>query len=306
MSKTEELKDFTILGPGGVGGLLAGLLARGGERTRVLATEGTAARIAASGLRIASPVYGDFTAAPDAAPRLTGPTDVLFVTTKGTGLGHALARVPAEHVRGALIVPLLNGFEHLDLLRERFPAARVLPAAIHVGASRDEPGVIRHTSPYNRLEVAGEGAQALAGALERAGVEARVVEGGDRVLWDKYAFLLPTALVCAHALMPIGRAREERRADMEAVLEEVVRVAAARGVAVDADTVRLTIAERPAHTRPSLLFDRETGRPMETDALGGALVRAARAAGLEAPVTERLVSDLQAWEAESAERPRDG
>lgn len=297
MSKSEELKDFTILGPGGVGGLLSALLARAGRRTRVLATEGTAARIADSGLSVGSPVYGDFTAEPDAAHELTGPTDVLFVTTKGTGLSDALARVPAEHVRGALIVPLLNGFEHVEVLRGRYPGARVLPAAIHVGASRDAPGVIRHTSPYNRVEIAGEGAHALAEVLREAGVEVDVVEDGDRVLWDKYAFLLPTALVCAHAMMPIGRAREERRADMDAVLEEVVRVAAARGVSVDADAVRRTIAERPAHTRPSLLFDRETGRPMETDALGGALVRAARAAGLEVPVTERIVADLEREEA---------
>ncbi|MDA2812709.1 2-dehydropantoate 2-reductase [Nocardiopsis sp. RSe5-2] len=288
------------MGPGGVGGLLAALLARAGERTRVLATEGTATRIADAGLSVGSPVYGDFTARPDAAQELAEPTDALFVTTKGTGLRDALDRVPAEHVHGALIVPLLNGFEHVEILRDRYPGARVLPAAIHVGASRDAPGAIRHTSPYNRMEIAGEGARALAEVLRNAGVQVDVVEDGDRVLWDKYAFLLPTALVCAHALMPIGRAREERRADMDAVLEEVVRVAAARGVPVDADAVRRTIAERPAHTRPSLLFDRETGRPMETDSLGGALIRAARSAGLEVPVAERLVADLLRDEADTA------
>ncbi|WP_241485084.1 ketopantoate reductase family protein [Nocardiopsis potens] len=298
------MKEFAVLGPGGVGGLLAGLLSRSGRSVTAVATESTAARIREHGIEVASEAYGDFTARVGAAAGLGHRVDLLLVTPKATHLEAALERVPAEAVQDALVVPLLNGFEHMDLLRRVYPGARVLPAAVHVGAERTAPGVIRHTSPYNRVELSGPGAEAAAEALRAAGVGADVRTDGEALLWDKYAFLLPTALVCAHQRAPIGVCREERGADIEAIAGEAARVAAARGVTVDTGTVLRTVAERPAHTRPSLLVDREEGRPMEVDALGGALLRAARDAGVPVPVTERITAELLRADAERSDRPR--
>ncbi|RNL81934.1 ketopantoate reductase family protein [Halostreptopolyspora alba] len=292
------------MGPGGVGGLLAGLLAHRGHPVTVVATESTATRIATEGLRVESPTFGDLTARVTALPSLASPPDsdggnhVVFVTPKATTLEAALDRVTEEATAGAVVVPLLNGFEHMDLLRRRLPRAHVTGAAIHVGATRDAPGHIRHTSPYTRIEIADSDAPEdsvadLAAALRDSGVEVELGASEDRVLWEKYGFLLPTALVCAHSGLPIGQARTRHRADMLGMVAEVAAVAEARGVPLDTERVIAMADDRPADTKPSMLFDRETGRPMELDPLGGALLRAAERAGVDTPVTARIVADLE-------------
>ncbi|GAA1097567.1 ketopantoate reductase family protein [Nocardiopsis composta] len=296
--RSGETGRIAVLSPGGVGGLLAGLLARDGRDVAVVATDSTAAGIAERGLRIESSLFGDFTAHPPASPRLDGRAGVLFVGCKATALHEALERVPAEAVRGALVVPLLNGLEHMEALRRAYPDARVAGAAIRVESTRVEPGRIVQSSPFASLDLAAEGVagdrfDALVQAVRATGLEVNVRESEAEVLWKKLHFLLPTALVCTHAGRPIGGARTDRRDDLLGVAAEVERVAEQYGVDLDTGVVQRMADGIPAETKPSMLRDREAGRPMEVDALGGAFLRRARAAGVPAPTTERIVADLE-------------
>ncbi|GAA4901602.1 ketopantoate reductase family protein [Streptomonospora salina] len=287
----------TVLAPGGVGGLLAGALARDGRAVTVVATEPTAARIAEHGLHVDSAVLGRFRADVPAVPVAGEPADVLVVAPKATALEAALERVAPHLAADALVVPLLNGYEHLDLLRSYYPRAHVLGASIRVESTRTEPGRISQTSPFAALDIAYSGAppervEGLAAALHSAGLQVRLSDDEDAVLWRKYQFLLATALVCTHHRSDLGTARTERRADMIGVAEETAAVAAAGGIDLDTAHVVEMFDAAPGAVKPSMLRDREAGRPMEVDALGGALLRAARRAGVAAPVVARLVDDL--------------
>ena len=288
----------TVLAPGGVGGLLAGVLARDGRAVTVVATEPTADHIAAHGLHVESALLGEFRVDVPAVPAAAEPADLLVVAPKATGLEEALKRVPPESAAGALVLPLLNGFEHMPLLRAAYPDAHVLAAAIRVESTRTAPGRIAQTSPFATLDIAFSGAPAprvegLAAALRSAGLPVRLSDDEDGVLWRKFQFLLATALVCTHNRSGIGAARSERRTDLVGVADEVGAVAAANGISLATDRVTEMIDAAPAPTKPSMLRDREAGRPMEIDALGGALLRAARRAGVAVPRTERLVADLR-------------
>ena len=148
---------FAVLGPGGVGGLLAALLARGGASVTCLAGPSTTQAIATSGIRVESARFGDFVAPVTAAERLSEPVDVCLVTVKATQLVGALDRLPPDVVGSALIVPLLNGVEHVELLRQHYPDATVVAATIRVESSRTAPGVIRHDSPFVNVELAVDG-----------------------------------------------------------------------------------------------------------------------------------------------------
>ncbi len=70
---------------------------------------------------------------------------MLIVATKAAGLRSALERVECEP---RLVLPLLNGLDHLALLRERFDPDTVLASTIRVESDRPEPGVIVHTSRF--------------------------------------------------------------------------------------------------------------------------------------------------------------
>jgi 2-dehydropantoate 2-reductase len=218
-----------VLGPGGVGGFLAGALSRAGEDVIVVAREDTADRIARDGLVVESTRLGTFTATPRAVPSLGEDVDVLVIATKATTLDDALERV---HVDPALVVPLLNGFEHVERLRERF--AGTVAGSIRIGAHRPEPGHVVHTSPFAYVEVAG-GAQ-FVHALRSAEVPAKVRDSEAEVLWSKLVRLAPLALSTAAADGPIGAvlAHPHRRVLLEGAVDEAAAVANAEGAPIRA------------------------------------------------------------------------
>src|SRR4051812_46991411 len=170
------MDNVAVLGPGGVGGLLAGLLARQGAPVTCLAGRSTVEVLNRQGIRVESALFGDFTAQVRAAERLADPVDVVLVTVKATQLHDALDRLPADVVGNALVVPLLNGVEHVELLGQRYPAAAVVPATVRVESTRTAPGVVHHGSPFVTVELGRDDAatREFAADLEPAGVTVRV------------------------------------------------------------------------------------------------------------------------------------
>jgi 2-dehydropantoate 2-reductase len=294
-----EMSDIAVLGPGGVGGLLAALLARSGAAVTCLARAATADVIKRQGIRVESELYGDFTAEVGAEERLAEPVDVVLVTSKATQLEAALERLPAERVGNALIVPLLNGVDHIPLLRQRYPEATVVPATVRVESARIAPAVIRHTSPFLAIELAeneetAAAVRRLAGLLEKAGASVKVSDDAATVLWSKLTFLAALALLTTSAQAAAGEVREQRRDDLIALVSEGAQVARAEGAAIDAEKVVGFFDGIPAGMGSSMQRDAEAGQPLEVDAIGGAVVRAAARHGLEVPVTSRYVDELRA------------
>jgi 2-dehydropantoate 2-reductase len=79
-----------------------------------------------------------------------------------------------------------------------------------------------------------------------------------------------------------------------AVVHEIVAAARADGVELDEAATVAILEQVPDAMRSSMQKDAAAGRPIELDAIGGAVLRAAERAGTEAPVTARLVADLRA------------
>ena len=291
-----------VLGPGGVGGLIAGALDRAGTEVVVLARESTAEVIARDGVRVQSVTLGDFVAHPRALAHLQEPVDALIVATKAAGLEPALERVAvASSPEGEppLVLPLLNGLDHLTLLRERFPANTVLAGSIRVEADRPQPGVVVHTSPFLLVSMASAdpaarpAMQALADALSQAGVSARVQDSEADVMWSKLVRL--NALACTTSaydvLLGEIRSTPELRADLEGAIEEACAAGKAEG-ARDIDPARAIAELEAAHDTlgSSMQRDIAAGREPELDAIPGSVLRAAARHGIPCPTIERLVA----------------
>lgn len=282
-----------VLGPGGVGGLIGALLARDGHRVICLAGEETAAVLRNDGLRIESSQFGDFTAAVEADTRLREPVDAVFVTVKQTALADALDRVPAGVLGGATVVPLLNGLDHLAALREHCPSATVVAGTIRVEATRTAPGRIVHSSPFANLELAAP-LDEFAHRLRQAGLGVTLRDDETVMLWDKLAFLAPFALLTTRYQSAVETVRSERRPELLAVIDEITTVAQAAGAPVTTGTVLSFFDRAPGTMKSSMQRDAEAGRPLELDAIGGAVLRAGAAHGIETPATARLVAELTA------------
>jgi 2-dehydropantoate 2-reductase len=290
---------IAILGPGGVGGLVAGALDRGGTETIVVARESTAALIAERGVRVSSVRLGDFVAHPRAVARLEAAVDVLVVASKATGLGGALERIG---VRPGLVLPLLNGLDHLPLLRECFGEGTVVAGTIRVEADRPEPGVVVHTSPFLRIDMASHdpGArpalETLAATLEGAGIPARVRDSEAQVMWGKLVRL--NALACTTSAFDklLGEilATPELRAELVGAIEEGCAVAEAEGASIEASDPLGELGAAHPTLGSSMQRDIAAGRAPELDAIPGAVLRAGARHGIRCPTIERLVARIAA------------
>jgi 2-dehydropantoate 2-reductase len=318
--------NIAVLGPGGVGGLLAGALARAGARVVVLARESTAATISERGLRVSSVLLGDFTAHPRAVAGLDEPVDVLIVATKAAGLRGALERVDGSP---RLVLPLLNGLDHIAVLRERFGAGAVVAGTIRVEADRPEPGVVVHTSRFLVVDMASHDPaarapmEALAATLTHAGVPARVypptIQPPNRaaaaapttqpttppaeravatvddweaqVMWSKLVRLNALACTTSAYDLPLGEIRStpELRAELVGAIEEGCAVAQAEGASIPSGDPLGELTAAHATLGSSMQRDIAAGRPPELDAIPGAVLRAAARHGIACPTIERLV-----------------
>ncbi|HYB23942.1 MAG TPA: 2-dehydropantoate 2-reductase [Solirubrobacteraceae bacterium] len=306
---------IAVLGPGGVGGLLAGALERAGSDVVVVAREATAEVIAAQGLSVKSVTLGDFVAHPRVVACLAEPVDALLIATKATGLAAALERIQvasssdddaSPEGEPVVVLPLLNGLDHLAVLRQRFPAATVLAGSIRVEADRPRPGVVVHTSPFLLVSIASRdpGAQpamdALAQALTRAHVPVKVWPISERaeaqVMWSKLVRLCALACVTsAHdALLGQINATPELHAELVAAMEEASAVGRAEGADVDAAKAIAELEVAHPTLGSSMQRDIAAARQPELDAIPGAVLRAGDRHGIPCPTIERLVGMIQA------------
>src|SRR6266704_950448 len=143
-----------ILGAGGVGGVLGACLAHTGAQVTMVVRPGALERYPAE-VRLESPLLGTFTAAVNKISAVPA-SDVLWITVKATQLDDALFSV-SDPTSVKAVVPLLNGIDHVALLRQRFGHDRVVPGTIAGEMERVAPGHYVHPSPFAMLNVAGSG-----------------------------------------------------------------------------------------------------------------------------------------------------
>lgn len=285
-----------MLGPGGVGALVAALLTRAGEDVAVIARPQTAQLIERQGLSVESVRFGEFTARPAVETELNATAAYLLIATKATTLEDALERIKT---RPQVVVPLLNGLDHMEILRERFGAAHVAAGSIRIETDRPEPGRVVHTSPFLSVELATDdpalspAITELQSMLKRAGIPTEIGPNEAEVLWSKLVRLAPLALTTTVADRPIGFVRSDSswRGVLEAAMAETAAVAGAEGADIDpaAPLAELDMAHPTLSS--SMQRDVAARRPPEL-AIPGAVLRAARRHGLACPTIERLTEEV--------------
>jgi len=284
-----------VLGPGGVGGALAVRLALAGHQVVCVGRAETARAIARDGLMLE--LAGEVLhARPEVVERLEQPVSLLLVTLKATGLEDGLQRVDPAAVAQGVIVPLLNGIEHVGIIRAAL-GSRVAAASIaRIEAYR--VSTVHVVQPGLNPIVAAASADVDAATLERAlaplreaGVELRLGRSEAEVLWEKAARLAVLAPVTALTQLPIGELRVDPdwRPLLEAALTESCAVATAAGVPMRSDAQWSIIDSMPHTLSTSAARDVAAGRPNEIDAITGGVVRAGARLGVPCPVLAGLL-----------------
>src|ERR1700730_9561368 len=283
-----------ILGAGGVGGTIGACLAHAGASVTLVVRRETLAQHPKQ-LNFESPL-GKFTANVDVAAEVP-PADVLWITVKATQLESALGALKNPDAVRA-IVPLLNGIDHVALLRGKYGASRVIPATIAGEMERVSPGHIVHRSPFLRLNVLSAGRPLLEGTLDqffKIVLTCRFIDDEPTLLWGKLVFLAPFALSTSAADKTVGEILSDPqwRSLAEACVREACAVALAEGAKVDADAILGWVKTAPANMRSSMQKDVERGNAPELDAIAGPILRGAARHKIEVPATKKLVAGVE-------------
>lgn len=282
-----------ILGAGAIGGLMATALASLGDDVILLVRREKQPSYPKT-LLLEHPA-GKLNAPVRTAVRLTEPVDVLWIATKSYDLDSALDSVEAAPRR---IVPLLNGIDHVALLRARFGYDAVVPATIAVEAERVREGHFVHHTPV-RLFIASSGEAILGQTMARLkemGFNGGFVPNEHTLLWSKLCFLGPFALVTAASGKNLGEILNdaEWKSKLDSALAEARAVAEAEGAQIDAERIHAIFAMAPPTMRASMAKDLAAGRRLELDAIAGPIVRGGLRHGIAVPTSADLIAQIQA------------
>jgi 2-dehydropantoate 2-reductase len=313
---------IAIFGAGAIGGLLGVKLAQAGADVTFIARGPHLAAMRANGVALVS--GGSRTVVHPrclADPAEAGVQDFVVVTLKANALPGAAPQIAKMMGPETALVTAMNGvpywyFHGLDgpyrdrrvesvdpggTLWDTLPPAQVIGAVVYPAAEVTEPGVITHT--YGDRFALGEPdgsrsprIEALAKQMIAAGfkvpIRPRIRDEIWVKLWGNMVFNPLAALTTGTLDVITGDA--ELRALCRTMMLEGRAVAEALGVrfAIDVDKRIEGAAEVGAH-KPSMLQDLERGRPMEIDALLGAVVELGEVTGHPTPISRAVLTLLR-------------
>ena len=285
-----------VLGAGGVGGLIGGVLAKSGDAVTMVVRPDKLKDYPRE-LSVESPL-GSFSVPVEWAPTVAESFDVLWITVKATQLQAGLRSVIVKAEELGAVVPLLNGIDHIALLRSQFGHDRVVPATIGVESERVALGKIAHRSPSARLNMSTIGETRLAPAIEklkRFGFSCQFSSDEQTILWNKLAFLAACALTTTASGMTVGEVNKspQWRKREEDCVREACAVATAGGTPLDPAFFIGFFDSVPPGARTSMQKDVAAGNPPELDAIAGPILRGAEKYGLEVLVTRELVEIIR-------------
>lgn len=284
-----------VVGAGATGGYFGGRLAAAGRDVTFLIRPKRAAEIAKNGFVIVDP-RGEtrIEAKIVTADMLRGPFDLILMSVKAYSLVAALDDIAPVVGPNTLILPVLNGLKHFDVLAERFGAERVIGSFCKINARLDDHGRIIQMSPMHDLiygEYDGSRSariEAIDAFFKDAGFDARLSGDIGRELWEKWVLL--ASLGAATCLMrgTIGDivARPGGRAFIEALLAEVTAVATAHGKAPDPaylEATRQLLTAQGSPMTASMYRDLIKGLPVENDEIIDDLLARAASVGVKTP-----------------------
>ena len=273
-----------VVGAGAVGGYFGGRLAAAGQDVTFLVRAGRAEKLERDGLVISS-ARGDLKL-PDVKTILAGvnaePFDLVLLSCKAYSLDDAIDSFAPLVGESTLILPMLNGMRHIDVLNEKFGAARVLGGQCVIAATLNAEQHIVHLNDTHAItfgELAGgtsERVQAIADAMAGANFDASVSDNILLRMWEKWVFLATLAASTCLMRGSVGDilAAPDGKRVIENLLGECRAVAEHNGFTMgpDFDARATQTLFTPSPLTASMLRDVENHSHTEADHILGDLI----------------------------------
>ena len=308
---------FLIAGAGAIGAYLGACLARAGQEVTLFARGAHLRAMQEHGVRVRS-AEGDFQARPRVVAALAeaGPADVVILAVKAHGLTQLAPQLAPVLGPETVVVSTQNGvpwwyfqgsggplegtrLERVDpggVVAAAIEPRRVLGSLIYFATEIAEPGVVLHTEG-NRVSLGepdgtrSERARQIAAALNAAGLRCRLTAQIRNEIWVKLLGNLafnPVSALTGATLAQIVR-DPQGNALARSIMAEAEAVARALGQELPISIeLRMAGAEKVGEHKTSMLQDLEAGRPLELEAVVGAVVELGERLNLPMPHTRTV------------------
>jgi 2-dehydropantoate 2-reductase len=295
-----------ILGAGGVGGYFGARLAAAHVDVTFLVRPARADLLARNGLVVHSPL-GDLKLRVSTLTQATEGFEVILVACKAFDLDDAVSAIAPAMAPDTVILPLLNGLRHLEVLDARFSRDRVLGGLCHIGVTLTNTGEVLHLNTAQhfilgaRSEAQAERAVQIHATLSRGGFAPELSPDIEQSMWEKFVLLTSYAAMTCLMRAPVGAivAADEGEALMQEMLAECVAVASASGHRPNPQFIAETqafLTERGSQGTASMLRDIQRAARTEHEQILGDMLARARFAGIAAPILRIANAHLQTYE----------
>jgi 2-dehydropantoate 2-reductase len=297
-----------IVGAGAVGGYFGGRLAEAGRDVTFLVRPSRAKQLGRDGLRIISP-HGDAVLTPKlvSAEEIGTPYELVFLSVKAYALDGAMNDFAAAVGPETMILPVLNGMRHVDLLTKRFGEHAVIGGVCQVATEIDDQGRIVQLADFQQLvygERNGETTprlKTLDATMQGAGFDARLSPDIMHAMWEKWVQLASLGAITCLMRGTIGEiVAASGGAELSIdVLNESAAVASACGYK---PSEKVLSRHAAAMTAPgssltsSMYRDLRKGAPVEADHILGDFIERGSAHGVATPLLKAAFINLRVYQ----------
>ena len=299
---------IAVMGAGSIGGYFGGMLAQSGHDVTLIARGKHLETIRKDGLKILSD-DGHFLVKCDATddPTGIGVVDLVLLTVKTYQNDMAIPPLRSLIDSSTSILCLQNGMDSYQSITRLLQIQDPLPGAAYIEASVQSPGIIRQSGTVVKI-VFGE----LNGTLSSRGTEIQKVlsdSGIDtqfttdilKTLWTKFLFISTMAGITCLTRETLAQLvpKEDWPNIIIDCMKEIEAVGRRNNINLENDVVKTTmdyITESLENMQASMHTDLMAGRPLELDALNGAVVRAGKLADIPTPINSLIYAMLKPYE----------
>ena len=301
-----------VVGAGAIGGYFGGRLLEAKQDVTFLVRPRRAAELASSGLQIQSR-FGDVKLSKPPtvlAEDLHSTFDLILLSCKAYDLDSAITSfAPAVGPR-TVIMPLLNGMRHLDVLDQRFSPAQVLGGLCVISSVLETGGRVVHLNELHLLSFGERDGsrsartEAISSAFSGSRFVTRLSDNILQEMWEKWVFIATCAGITCLMRASVGEIVSAGAADLATTLmSECAAIAASQGFVPSPASIRQTqsLLTAPGSGMTASMFrDIERRGPIEADHMIGNLLHRGEKKGIDSPLLRVAYAHLKAYEARRA------
>ncbi|MDF1997558.1 2-dehydropantoate 2-reductase [Peribacillus frigoritolerans] len=301
--------NIVIIGAGALGSYFGGRLQQAGQDVQYLVRKNRAKQLKEYGTSITSPhgnyQFNDLHITENVND--IEKVDLVILAVKGQHLQGTLTDLKFLVEKGAKVLPLLNGLEHVSILQDELGEEAVLGGSAFIIATLDEKGHVIHSNENHDLiygplhpsqnKICDEFEQAAGSAIMKVSRTENILIR----MWIKYMFITAFSGVTTASNLPIGTIRRypETNGLLEKVLVEMKELANAYDVGITVENIAQALenmAGLPDESTSSMHQDRRKGLTLEVEHLQGGALRLADKVGLKLPVIGTLYALIKPFE----------